>query len=118
VLQAVSLAGTTPKSQTWQRHHLHHQYVYEVRFRSPYWNSRVFLSYLAARTFMVYLHYYHFQRYLFQSDDELTWVVSYRNPYWYHFGTYASLPVAKGVEIALWERGFLARLVLQPYYFW
>jgi hypothetical protein len=117
VLQPVTLAGTTPKSRTWQQHHLHHRYAYEVRFRSRHWHSRVFISYLAARTFMVYLHSYHFQRYLVHPD-ELTWVVNFRHPYWRHFGIYSSLPVAKRVEIALWQRGFQARMVLHPYYFW
>jgi hypothetical protein len=111
-------SGTTPKSLTWQSHHLNHRWIYEVRFRSPLWINRVFDSELAALTFMNYLRFHGFLQFLSNPSDD-TWVVTYWGLHWRTFGTYASLSVARVVEAALVFDGFPAWVVWRPiYYYW
>ena len=114
-MQSHHFSGTTPKSLTWQSHHLNYRWVYEVRFRSPLWINRVFDSELAALTFMNYLRYHGFLEFLSNPIDD-TWVVTYWGLHWRTFGTYASLPVARNVEAALVFDCFPAWVVWRPIY--
>jgi hypothetical protein len=112
-----AMAGMAHRSHTWQTYHHHHRWVYEVRFRSLLWHSRTFASLPAASTFMVYLREHHFQRFLLNPVEGI-WTVTYRTPHSRHFGTYASLPVARRVEDALTLSGFPAWVVSHRWYYW
>jgi hypothetical protein len=112
-----TLAGMAPRSRSWQSYHRHHRWVYEVRFRSYWWRTRIFASYEAAQTFMVYLRYHHFERLLLNAPEGV-WAVNYRTLHSRHFGTYASLPVARRVEFALTENGIPAWVVWHRLYYW
>jgi hypothetical protein len=104
-----SYAGRTARSQTWYWHHRHHHWVYEVRVRSRAWHERAFPTYRSARTFMHYLRHHHFNRHLSHPTDN-AWIVTYHSPHAHHYGTYASLPVARRVEDGLRASGFSAWL--------
>jgi hypothetical protein len=117
VMNNASFAGMAPRSRSWQSYHRHHRWVYEVRFRSYLWRTRVFASYPAAQTFMVYLRSHHFERFLLHPTEGV-WAVNYWTLHSRHFGTYASLPVAQRVEFALMEHGIPAWVVWHRRYYW
>jgi hypothetical protein len=111
-----SLAGTALRSNSWYRQHRHHRWVYEVRFRSGLWHERVFASDRAARTYVAYLRHHHMERRLYHPTEGV-WLVTYRNVHSRHFGTYASLPVARRVEAGLTLNGIPAWVVWHRLYF-
>jgi hypothetical protein len=116
-IQAQHFSGTSPKSQSWYRHHHHHRWVYEVRFRSRQWHHRAFGSYYAALAYMQHLRWHHYQRFLSRPTGTL-WVVNYRSWHSHRFGMYAYLPVARRVEVGLWQNGFPAWVVWHRRYYW
>jgi hypothetical protein len=109
-------AGRSARSRSWYRHHHHRHWVYEVRFRSRAWHERAFASHRAAATFSHYLAHHHFQRRMHHPSEGL-WVVSFRSTHGHHYGTYASLPVARRVEVGLRQSGFAAWLHWHRRYF-
>jgi hypothetical protein len=83
--------------------------------RSRAWATRGFTNVQAAKTFMGYLHHHHFQRYLRHINN--MWVVHYRSLHWHRYGMYRSLGVARRVESALRQNGFVAWLKWHRTYF-
>jgi hypothetical protein len=97
--------GRSARSRAWYYHHRHQRWVYQVRYRIGGSGTRVFTSHAAARTFRVWLGRHHLHSHLYHQPNGL-WAVTFWGSHTHPFGTYASLPVARRVELALRQQGF------------
>jgi hypothetical protein len=101
----LTYAGHSARLRTWYYHHHHQRWVYQVRYRIGGTGKRIFTNRAAAQTFRVWLWRHQLRSNLHVRADG-TWSVTYWGSHVHRFGTYASLPVARRVEIALREYGF------------
>jgi hypothetical protein len=98
-------AGQSARSRTWYYHHHHRHWVYQVRYRVHGWGKRIFPTQASAHTYAVWIRNHHLHAFVNHPSPQ-TWVVHYSGSRVHPFGTYASLPVARRVEVALRGYGF------------
>ena len=109
-------AGRSARSRTWYAHHQHRRYVYQVRYRVRGAGERVFPTQVAAQTYRHWLHQHHLHASVHHPADGL-WTVNFWGSHVRPFGTYASLPVARRVELTLRSYGFASWIHSHRVYF-